>query len=79
VPAVRSGVVLAATLSDHWAEAMLYRDLARLRTTDDGVDIPQQTANELLWRGAPRSAWEGFCDEWGLERLRTRPHRWLQT
>ena len=21
--------------------------------------------------------WEAFCDEWGLDRLRSRPHRWL--
>ena len=27
--------------------------------------------------GAPRDAWEAFCEEWGLDRLRTRPHRWL--
>ena len=21
--------------------------------------------------------WEAFCEEWGLDRLRSRPHRWL--
>jgi hypothetical protein len=56
---------------------MLYRSLARLRTTDDGVVIPQANAAELEWRGAPRASWEAFCDQWGLDRLRARPHRWL--
>ena len=40
--------------------------------------IPQQHAGELEWRGAPRATWEAFCDQWGLERLRSRPHRWLE-
>jgi 5'-3' exonuclease len=67
----------AASLRDHWDEAMLYRDLARLRTADDGVPIRQKEADELRWDGAPRAEWEAFCEEWGLARLATRPHRWL--
>ena len=35
-------IALAATLRDHWDEALLYRDLARLRTVEDGVPIRQQ-------------------------------------
>ena len=77
VPSLRGAPVLAATLREHWADALLYRDLARLRTTEDGVEIPQQSAEELRWDGVPRDRWEAFCDEWGLTRLRTRPHRWL--
>jgi hypothetical protein len=69
-------VLLAATLIEHWDEALLYRDLARLRTTADGVDIPERRATQLEWRGAPRAAWAAFCDEWGLNGLRDRPHRW---
>jgi 5'-3' exonuclease len=76
VPSVRNGVLLAATLIEHWDEAMLYRDLARLRTESDGVDIPQSSASDLQWSGVPRGTWESFCDEWGLDRLRSRPHRW---
>jgi 5'-3' exonuclease len=76
VPSLRGAVVLAATLRDQWDDALLYRDLARLRTVDDGVVIPQARPDELRWRGAPRSTWEGFCDRWGLGRLRARPHRW---
>jgi 5'-3' exonuclease len=77
VPSLRGAPVLAATLRDHWDEAQLYRDLARLRTTADGVPIPQASAEDLRWDGVPRGRWEAFCDEWGLARLRSRPHRWL--
>jgi len=68
---------LAASLRDHWADAMLYRDLARLRTDADGVHIRQTDPDELRWDGTPRDEWEAFCEEWGLDRLRSRPHRWL--
>jgi 5'-3' exonuclease len=75
---VRNQVGLAQVLRERLAEAMLYRDLARLRTTADGVEIPQREPGELEWRGAPRGRWEAFCDEWGLDRLRSRPHRWIE-
>jgi hypothetical protein len=78
VPSLRGAPVLAATLRDHWDEVQLYRSLARLRTAADGVAIPQKNAKELEWRGTPRARWEAFCDEWGLTRLRSRPHRWLE-
>lgn len=80
VPGVTGGraMTLAASLRDHWDEAMLYRDLARLRTVDDGVPVRQTDPDELRWDGAPRAAWEGFCEEWGLPRLAARPHRWLE-
>lgn len=79
VPGVGGGraVSLAATLREHWQDALLYRDLARLRTVEDGVPIRQQEPDELRWDGAPRDRWDAFCDEWGLDRLRQRPHRWL--
>ncbi len=77
VKGIRNPVGLAQTLRDRMAEALLYRDLARLRTTADGVEIPQEDVDELEWRGADRARWGAFCDEWGLDRLRARPHRWL--
>jgi len=77
VPGLRNPVGLAATLRERMGEAMLYRDLARLRTTADGVPIAQANVDELAWQGADRDRWEAFCDEWGLPRLRTRPPRWL--
>jgi hypothetical protein len=69
---------LAAAMRDQWDDALLYRDLARLRTADDGVPIRQQTVDELRWVGAPRDEWAAFCEEWGLDRLRSRPHRWRE-
>ena len=57
-------VSLASTLREHWDEALLYRDLARLRTADDGVVIRQKDPDDLLWEGAPRAEWEAFCEEW---------------
>jgi 5'-3' exonuclease len=74
VPGVTGAVRLAAVLADQHDDAILYRTLARLRLD---TPIPQKTATELEWRGAPRETWEAFCDRWGLERLRSRPHRWL--
>ena len=76
VPGLRGAVSLAATLRDRMDEALLYRDLATLRTVEDGVDIPQADADELEWQGADQPTWEAFCDQWGLDRLRGRPHRW---
>jgi len=77
VPSLRGAVLLSATLTEQWDAALLYRSLALLRTADDGVDIPQHDPDELRWNGAPRDRWHAFCDAWGLERLRERPHRWL--
>jgi 5'-3' exonuclease len=76
VPGLRSGPALAAALRAGRADALLFRSLARLRTIEDGVVIPQTSPEELRWRGTPRARWHAFCDEWGLERLRLRPHRW---
>ena len=78
VPGLRNPVGLAATLRERMDEALLYRGLALLRTTADGVPIPQANVDELKWPGADRIRWESFCDEWGLPRLRTRPPRWLE-
>ncbi len=76
VAGVRNPVGLAATLRDRMADALLFRDLARLRTTADGVPIAQRDVDELAWHGADRVRWEALCDELGLPRLRDRPHRW---
>ena len=76
VKSLRGGPVLAATLRERWDEVQLYRSLARLRTADDGVDIPQRDVDGLRWRGVERDGWESFCDEWGLPQYAGRPHRW---
>ena len=77
VKSLRGAPVLAATLRERWDEVQLYRSLARLRTDEDGVEIPQQSVAELEWHGAPQADWEAFCDRWGLGERRSRPHRWL--
>jgi 5'-3' exonuclease len=76
VPGLRNAVGLATTLREQMADALLYRDLARLRTSGDGVPIPQADVAELAWAGPDRATWAAFCEQWGLGRLRERPHRW---
>jgi 5'-3' exonuclease len=77
VASLRGAPVLAATLRERWDEVQLYRSLARLRTVEDGVEIPQRSVGELEWQGTPRAGWDAFCDEWGLDDARRgRPHRW---
>jgi len=76
VPGLRGAVALAATLREHFADALLFRDLATLRTADDGVPIPEQDADELQWAGADRDRWTAFCATWGLPKLAERPPRW---
>jgi 5'-3' exonuclease len=71
---VRGAATLAATLRDHRDEVFLYRTLARLRTD---APLPENSVEDLRWLGAPRARWQAFCDEIGLARLRSRPHRWL--
>jgi len=75
---VTGAVRLAAVLAEQWAEALLYRDLARLRTAADGVVLGQAEPAELRWVGPERGTWRAFCDEWGLPRLRDRPHLWRE-
>jgi 5'-3' exonuclease len=70
---VRGAVGLAATLAERWDAAVLFRQLARLRTD---APIPETDPAALRWLGAPRERWFAWCEELGLARLRTRPHRW---
>ena len=72
---VRGAAALGATLRERLPEVLLYRTLARLRSD---APIPQRVPAELFWAGTPRSAWYDFCDQLGLERLRSRPHRWIE-
>jgi 5'-3' exonuclease len=77
VPSLRGAAVLAATLREQWDAAQLYRTLARLRTVDDGVAIPETTVDELRWLGVPRAGWQAFCARWGLDSQLNRPHKWV--
>jgi 5'-3' exonuclease len=76
VKGVTGAVRLAAVLTEQRADALLYRHLARLRLD---TPIPQRRPDELEWHGAPRATWEAFCDRWGLDRLRARPHCWADS
>jgi 5'-3' exonuclease len=70
--AVRGSAKLAATLRDQIDDALLFRDLATLRTD---ADIPE-TLDDLEWRGADREAFDALCDELGFGSIRNRPRRW---
>ena len=74
--AVRGAAGLATTLRARFADALLFRDLATLRTAGDGVPVPQRNVDELFWPGADRDRWAGFCADWALPRLAARPPRW---
>lgn len=69
---VRGSARLAEALRDGMEHALLYRELATLRT-----DVPlPESLDDLEWRGARRDAYLALCDELGLDRLRDRPSRW---
>ncbi len=70
--AVRGAARLADTLRDRRDDALLYRELTTLQTDVDlGVDL-----DGLRFDGVPRTRFEAWCDELGLDRLRARPTRW---
>ena len=58
---VRGAAKLAATLAGQRTEAMLYKQLATLRT-----DVPlDQSLDDLRWRGAPRDQYHAFLERIG--------------
>jgi len=69
---LRNASRLAATLRQQRAEAVLYRHLATLKT-DSAIT---GDLDALEWRGVPREAFLGLCDELGFETIRQRVHRW---
>jgi len=69
---VRSAPKLAATLRDNMADALLYRDLATLRTD---AEIPQ-TLDELEWKGVHKDEFIALCDELDFGGIRNRPKLW---
>jgi 5'-3' exonuclease len=70
---VRGADRMAVTLRDCWPDAVLFRDLATLRTV---VPLGTPGPDALRWQGADPEAWPAFCERWGLPGLRRRPHRW---
>jgi 5'-3' exonuclease len=70
--AVRGAATLAASLRDHRAEALLFRELATLVT-----DVPlPETLDDVRWRGAPRAAFVAMAEQLGQPSLIARVHRW---
>jgi len=70
---VRGAAKLAETLQANMEAAILYRDLATLRTD---ADIPE-SLDDLAWKGAHRVAFTELCDELGFGGIRNRPTRWI--
>ncbi len=69
---VRGADKLAATLDEHYEDALLYRDLARLATD---VALPHDLP-DLEHAGVPRVDFEALCDQLGVTTLRDRPRQW---
>jgi 5'-3' exonuclease len=68
----RGALVLAETLNKHRDDALLYRRLATLVE-----DVPlAESLDDLRFTGVPRAPYEAWCDELGVNTLRTAPRRW---
>jgi 5'-3' exonuclease len=68
----RGALQLAATLAERRDEAFLYRKLATLIDT-----VPLETSlDDLKFNGVPRARFERWCDDLGVQRLKTVPRRW---
>ncbi|HEY2745730.1 MAG TPA: 5'-3' exonuclease H3TH domain-containing protein [Polyangia bacterium] len=64
-PSVRGAERLAKTLAGARAEALLYRELTRLKT-----DVPlAESFDDLAWRGVPALGFEEWCRRFGATRL----------
>ncbi len=69
---VRGAGALAATLAQRWDEALLYRELATLRT-----DVPlSEGLEDCRWRGVPRGAFEDLARRLDAPHLLGRVPRW---
>ena len=68
----RGATQLAATLLEHRDDALLYRELATLVDT-----VPlAESLDDLQFNGVPRARFERWCDDLGVQRLKTVPKRW---
>ncbi|MCE2464093.1 MAG: flap endonuclease, partial [Dehalococcoidia bacterium] len=63
---------VAASLSEHRDNAMLYKELATLR-----LDVPlPETLDQLEWRGVLGRDYLPLCRELGFSALSELPHKW---
>jgi 5'-3' exonuclease len=71
---VRGAAALGQSLRQGRSDALLYRQLARLRT-----DVPlAETLDDLRWRGARRAALEALCAEIGEDEVAARMPLWRE-
>lgn len=70
---VRGAAALAASLREHRADALLYRELAQLRLD---APIPQRKVEELHWRGVPRARFEALVERLAAPSLMGRVPAW---
>lgn len=71
---VRGASSMASSLVERFDDALLYKQLATLRT-----DVPlAETLEDLEWRGVHRNEYEALCEELGMARLATLPNRWAE-
>jgi 5'-3' exonuclease len=69
----RGALQLAATLTAHREEAVLYRKLATLVET-----VPlAESLEDLRFQGVPHARFEQWCDAVGVTTLKSAPKRWL--
>jgi 5'-3' exonuclease len=61
---VRGAASLAASLVEHWGEALLFRDLSTLRTDA----LPSFSLDELEWK-RPRHGFAALCEQLGIPRV----------
>jgi 5'-3' exonuclease len=72
---VRGAAALAASLAEHRAEALLFRQLATLRT-----DVPlRESLEDLRWRGPDAVALGALAAEWGDGAIVERAQRFAQS
>ena len=70
---VRGASTLAANLAEQRQDALLFEQLATLRT-----DVPlKESIDDLEWKGAPRSRLEHVCHEVGEDISALRIERWI--
>ncbi|MDA1348018.1 MAG: flap endonuclease [Chloroflexi bacterium] len=70
---IRGAACVASNLAESRKDALLYRELATLRS-----DVPlAEDLDDLFWRGVPQKRFEAFCSDLGLDRLIDAPTRWL--
>jgi 5'-3' exonuclease len=70
---VRGAAALAASLREHRADALLFRELAQLSLD---APIPQRSVEELRWRGVPRARFEALVERLAAPSLLGRVPLW---